>query len=244
MLGDWFEHEFQTAQSKGMIRNSKERAKPDRRTARLLRLLGNALRRRLHLPVEHSFSPRTKVTPARRSTDETYRSFRLLAGQRGDGFSSAAYAGKNCVFAGSGSDLDGALDDIKTQIDEDFARRAVRLNDNRLSVADFELALALSERRITPALQHVLEMLADGEEVSMAQIERRAGAGREVLIDDILRLARAIARVFAIDLPRGADKARSALHLIVEQIIGRQSADEAWTFRASFVEAAQRYLNR
>lgn len=194
--------------------------------------------------VDHSTAMKTKLKATRRSRDEFYRDFRLIAGQRGDGFSSVAYAGKTSVFTGSGSDLDSALDDIKNQIDEDFSRRAARLEDDEPSAADFELALALAERKMTPALHHVLEMLAEGTEFSLLQIERRAGIERDALVDEMLRFARTIARIFAQDLPSGSDHYRSALNLMVEQIIGQQSKTETWMFRSSFAEATRRYLNR
>lgn len=192
--------------------------------------------------VDHVTATKTKLNPARRSRDEFYRNFQLVAGQRGDGFSSVAYAGRTSMFAGSGSDLDAALDDIKDQIDKDFAHRAARLQNDGLSAADFELALALVERQMPPAVHHVLEMLADETELSLLQVERRAGIERDALVAQMLRFARAIAGVYARDPRTGPDNARSTLNLIVEQIIGHQSTDETWTFRLSFVEAARSYL--
>ena len=192
--------------------------------------------------VDHVTATKTKLNPARRSRDEFYRNFQLVAGQRGDGFSSVAYAGRTSMFAGSGSDLDAALDDIKDQIDKDFAHRAARLQNDGLSAADFELALALVERQMPPAVHHVLEMLADEFFNDTATTEIYTLSLHDALVAQMLRFARAIAGVYARDPRTGPDNARSTLNLIVEQIIGHQSTDETWTFRLSFVEAARSYL--
>jgi hypothetical protein len=186
----------------------------------------------------------TSRVPVRRSTDETYRHYRLIAGQRGDGFSAVAYAGKTCVFTGSGSDLDGALDDLKSQIDRDFESRAKRREGNLPSPEELELALALASRTITGPLHHLLEVLRDGPEVSPQQIQRRSGAEEDALIRDLVRLARALADILSVPLPKGTGSAPAALDLIAETIALNGDADEPWRFRGAFVTAAEAHLAR
>lgn len=175
---------------------------------------------------------------------ETYRHYRLIAGQRGDGFSAVAYAGKTCVFTGSGSDLDGALDDLKSQIDRDFESRAKRREGNLPSPEELELALALASRTITGPLHHLLEVLRDGPEVSPQQIQRRSGAEEDALIRDLVRLARALADILSVPLPKGTGSAPAALDLIAETIALNGDADEPWRFRGAFVTAAEAHLAR
>lgn len=200
--------------------------------------------RRLHLLIQQRVQATNQRRPVRRSKDETYRNYRLMAGQRGDGFSSVAYAGKTRVFSGSGSDLDGALDDVKTQIDKDFASRKARLDSGGLSPEDFELALALCARKITATLEQFLPMLHGGPSLPLSQAERRASVDRETLRAELLRLARAIANVLNLAGPKSSDNTFSALNLMVETISARGSTDETWTFRPSFVKAVLRHLER
>lgn len=189
-------------------------------------------------------SSTTSQVPVRRSTDETYRHYRLIAGQRGDGFSAVAYAGKTRIFTGSGSDLDGALDDLKGQIDRDFEDRAKRRDGNLPSTEELERALALTSRTITEPLHHLLEALRDGSEVSPQQIQRRSGAEEDALIRDLVRLARTLADILSVPLPKGTGSAPVALDLIAETITLSGDAEEPWLFREAFVTAAEAHLAR
>lgn len=189
-------------------------------------------------------SSTTSQVPVRRSTDETYRHYRLIAGQRGDGFSAVAYAGKTRIFTGSGSDLDGALDDLKGQIDRDFEDRAKRRDGNLPSTEELERALALTSRTITEPLRHLLEALRDGSEVSPQQIQRRSGTEEDALIRDLVRLARTLADILSVPLPKGTGSAPVALDLIAETITLSGDAEEPWLFREAFVTAAEAHLAR
>jgi hypothetical protein len=182
--------------------------------------------------------------PVRRSTDETYRHYRLIAGQRGDGYSSVAYAGKIRVSTGSGSDLDGALDDLKAQIDRDFDTRALKRESELPAREELELALALASTRITGALQHLLEALRHGPEISPQLVQRRSGVDEETLMGDLVRLARSAADILSLALPKGTGNAAAALNLIAERIGISGEADETWVFRPAFVAAADAHLAR
>lgn len=188
--------------------------------------------------------PTSERGPVRRSKDETYRHYRLIVGQRGDGFSSVAYAGKTLVFTGSGCDADCAIDDVKRQIDGDFARRTDRMVAGESTSDDLGLALALSAHRIPATLEHLFDVLHAGTEVTLSTVERRAGADRDTLKSDILRLARGIANVLSPGQPSGSRTALSALNLMVEEVRDQGFTDEAWIFRKAFATAAQRHLDR
>ncbi|QHD70635.1 hypothetical protein GS397_26360 (plasmid) [Sphingobium yanoikuyae] len=183
-------------------------------------------------------------TPVRRSTDETYRRYRLIAGQRGDGFSAVAYAGTVCVFTGSGCDLDGAIYDLKSQIDRDFDRRASERSGELPSREELELALALASTRITPALHHLLQALCHGPEISPQLVQRRSGASEETLMRDLVRLARSVADILSLPLPKGTANVGGALKLIGERVGISAGADETWIFRPAFVAAAEAHLVR
>jgi hypothetical protein len=183
-------------------------------------------------------------TPVRRSTDETYRHYRLIAGQRGDGFSAVAYAGKMRVFTGSGCDLDGALDDLKTQIDRDFDRKALQRESEFPSHEELELALALASTKITGALHHLLEVVRHEPQISPLLVQRRAGVDEETLMRDLVRLARSVADILCLVLPKGTGSAAAALNLIGERIGTNGEADETWVFRPAFVAAADAHLAR
>lgn len=185
-----------------------------------------------------------KTVAVRRSIDESYRRYRLIAGQRGDGFSAVAYAGKTPVYTGSGSDLDGALDDLKIQIDRDFERR-VRERENGLpSCEEFSLALALASRKITGPMQYVLEALEAGSDVSPQQMQRRSGADRDTLHRDLVRLLRTLADILGVKLPKGSANAVAALDLVMESMHSAGEDEETWTFRPAFVDAARDHLAR
>jgi len=191
-----------------------------------------------------SSSAATKQVAVRRSTDETYRHYRLIAGQRGDGFSAVAYAGKFRVFTGSGSDLDGALDDLKTQIDRDFALRAGQRKGGLPSSEELQLALPLASRAMTSPIMHLLEALRDGPAVSPKQMQRTSGAEEETLLRDLVRLARTVATILALPLPKGNGNATAALDLLAERIAPNREASAVWVFRPAFVAAALAHLAR
>ncbi len=182
--------------------------------------------------------------PVRRSTDETYRHYRLVAGQRGGGFSSVAYAGKISIFSGSGCDLEGALDDLKGQIDRDFDTRALRREGELPSREDLELALTLASTKITPSLQHLLEALRHGPEVLPQLVQRRSGVDEETLMRDLVRMARSVADILGFTLPKGTGNAAAALNLIGERIAISREANQPWVFRPGFVAAAEAHLAR
>lgn len=185
-----------------------------------------------------------KKVPVRRSSDETYCHYRLIAGQRGDGFSAVAYAGKTLVHTGSGSDLEGALDDVKIQIDRDFERR-VRERDNGMpSCEEFSLALALASRKITGPMQNLLDSLENDSAVLPRQMQRRLGADRDTLHQDLVRLSRALADILAVKLPKGSANSGAALDLIMESMHSAGEDEEIWTFRPAFVEAGREQLAR
>lgn len=183
-----------------------------------------------------------RLAPIRRSLDETYRYYRLIAGQRGDGFSAVAYAGKTSVFTGSGSDLEGALDDLKSQIDRNYADHLSRRKDNHPSPDELVLAFSLLSEKINDRVQSVLEALTAGCEVSVQQVLRRSGGDHEILRRDIARLARSIAAILSISLPKGPANTSAALDLIMEPSCVADEAEEIWTFRRAFTEAAKKYL--
>jgi hypothetical protein len=185
-----------------------------------------------------SSSSAVKGVPIRRSIDETYRHYRLIAGQRGDGFSAIAYAGNVRVFTGSGSDLDGALDDLKMQIDRDFDRRVGQREGEQPSQEELELALSLASRKITPPLRHLLDVLNAAPEVSLQQVQRRSGVDRGILLRDLVRLSRALADILGVTLPKGSSNASSALSLVTESMRPAGETDEIWTFRPAFIAAA------
>ncbi len=186
----------------------------------------------------------TSPEPVRRSIDETYRHYRLIAGQRGEGFSAVAYAGKVRVFAVSGSDLDAALDDLKMQIDRDFEGRVRERDGDQPSSGELSLALALASHKITGPLQHLLESLQEGPELSLAQVERRSGADRDTVLRDLVRLSRTLADILGVTLPKGSGSASAALDLVTESMDPAVAEDNTWTFRTAFAEAAQDHLAR
>lgn len=206
------------------------------------RMIGSR-RRSLLLSSTITRSP-ARCAPVRRSTDETYRHYRLIAGRRGDGFSAVAYAGKIRVFTGSGGDLDGALDDLRSQIDRDFDSRASKREGERPSREELELALALATARITEALQNLFEALQHGPEISPQLVQRRSGVDEETLVRDLVRLARAVADILSVSLAKGTGNAAAALNLIAEQIGISGEADETWIFRSAFVAAVNAHLAR
>lgn len=202
------------------------------------------MRRRKHLLATKPYRSAARSVPIRRSLDQTYRHYRLIAGQRGDGFSAIAYAGKDRMFAGSGSDLEGALDDLKSQIDHKFSECVARRDGGQPTCDELSLALALASEKINDRMQHLLEALTTGSEVSVHQISRRSGSDRETLLRDIVRLARLISSILSISLPKGPANASAALDVVLNSPSVAEEAEEKWTFRPAFVEAAKKYLEK
>jgi hypothetical protein len=202
------------------------------------------MRRRKQLLATNPYRSAARPIAVRRSLDETYRHFRLIAGQRGDGFSAVAYAGKARIFAGSGSDLEGALDDLKSQIDRKYSECLAQRDGGQPTCEELSLALALASEKINARLQHLLEALTIGSDVSVHQVLRRSGSDRETLLRDIVRLARLISSILGIPLPKGPANASAALDVVLKSPGVMEEAEENWAFRPAFAEAAKTYLEK
>lgn len=184
-------------------------------------------------------------SPIRRSLDEYYRHYRLIAGKRGDQYSAVAYAGRSLAFSASAADVDSALDQLKTLIDADFSQRHSQRRDAYPSAAEFARALALADRRLTGTHIHLLETVRDGKgEVHPFQLQRRAGVDEEMLMREMARLARLIADILDIDLPKGAASAAAALDIVALDIAPPVDGATLWMFRPQFAAAIAYYLAR
>lgn len=128
--------------------------------------------------------------------------------------------------------------------DHDFERRVGQRKGDHPSIEEFQLALALASREITYPLHHLLESLQAGRDASLQQLQRRAGADRDILIRDLVRLSRAVADILGVALPKGNSSAAAALDLVVESICSSPETDETWTFRPAFAQAAKDHLAR
>lgn len=180
----------------------------------------------------------------RRSADETYRHYRLIAGQNGEGFSAVAYVGKAKAFIASGSGVEATIDELKAQIDHDYARRAAHREGGIPTRDELQLALALASSAVKGPVPHILEALRDGPTVAPDQIRRGSGVDEEELMASLLRLARKIAAILNLPLSKGHGSAATALGLIVERIEPGETFECAvWIFRADFVAAAIAHLS-
>jgi hypothetical protein len=192
-----------------------------------------------------TLGPARPKSPVRRSLDEYYRHYRLIAGKRGESFSAVAYAGRILAFSATAQDVDAALDRLKALIDGDFAERREQRSDAFPSEAEFERALALAERRLTGSHIHLLETLRDGNgEVHPLQLQRRAGVDEEMLMRDMARLARLIADILDVGLPKGAANVAAALDMIALDIALPIERATPWLFRPQFAAAAGSFLAR
>lgn len=188
-------------------------------------------------------SPST-IAPARRSVVEIYRHHRLVAGQKADGFSAVSYAGKILTFSSSGSVAHEALDDLRAQIDSEFARLASQRRDGLPTADELALALALVGPKIPQSMQHLLEIMDEFGEVHVQQLLRRAGTNEEALLRDLVRLARACAKALDIRLAKGATNASAAVELIAGHIELAEPLPDVWLFRTVFAQAGARHLAR
>ncbi len=136
--------------------------------------------------------PVSPIGRAEKQADETYRYYRIVAGQKEDAFAAVAYASKSKAFSAWGGSLEIAVDTLKQMIDNDFARRALNRRDNKPTAQDFERALELGHTRRTAIQQHLLErMWHNGDKpVSLELIQARSEFSRDAIGRAILRLAR------------------------------------------------------
>ncbi|GAY20102.1 hypothetical protein SFOMI_0624 [Sphingobium fuliginis] len=89
-----------------------------------------------------------------------------------------------------------------------------------------------------------MEALRDGPAISPELVQRRSGADRETLLCDLVRLARALADILAIPLPKGTGNAHTALELVAERITFDSDGEGFWKFRSAFAAAAKAHLDR
>jgi hypothetical protein len=169
----------------------------------------------------------------------------LIAGKRGEKFSAVAYAGRTLAFSATAADVDSALDELKALVDGDFAKRREQRRDACPSAAEFERALALADRRLTGTHIHLLETLRDGNgEVHPLQLQRRAGIDEEMLMREMARLARLMADILDIGLPKGGANVAAAMDVIALDVALPVDRATLWVFRPQFAAAAGFHLAR
>lgn len=182
----------------------------------------------------------------RRSSDEIYRQYRLVAGEQGHSFAAVAYAGKVAAFQTAGDSLDAALDALRAAIDADLAERTARRGDGELTSPDLERALDLLGIRKTPVQQHILErILASNQHPTTGQdLRLRSDFFEDALIRGLARLARTIADALQIDLSKGPASSAAAINLIVEAMGQEFNPASDWHFRPEFMIAVRRHMTK
>lgn len=193
-----------------------------------------------------AIEPRSSLSKVSRRSDETYRHYRLVAGQKGDGYAAVAYAGRIQAFTVTGDTLDSATKALKTIIDDDFRDRAARRGGGTPTSQDFELALNLMGSRKTAVQQHILERtwMSDGGAVSLPQLQLRSDFGDDAIVRGLSRMARHIAEILDYSLPKGAASTAAALEMIIQPNDTVFDPHSDWTFRGEFVVAVRRHMTR
>ncbi|GAA0447798.1 hypothetical protein [Sphingomonas molluscorum] len=181
-------------------------------------------------------------TPLRRA-DESYRHFRLVAAQTGIDHIAIAYAGKTPIFQLCAPDVDTALDDLRGRIDQDLARRAETRAGALPDSHDLQLALQLMDAHLTAASQHIISRVFDADwPAGPTDILLRSTFGEDALLRGLVRLARQMAEVIAVPLPKGPNNANAALALLIEDVPEPFALDGEWHFRKEFMVAARRHM--
>lgn len=188
---------------------------------------------------------RTKVAgKVNRKLDESYRNYRLIAGQKGERFAAVAYAGKKPACSTAANELDEALDTLKLSIDRDFQNRAARIVDSGPTSEDFELALNLASARHTAAQRHVIARIAieGAKPVSLQQLQRNSELSDDAVLRALARTAKMVADVLQIPVASGPARAEAAFDVIALQFDPSLRAEGRWLFRPDFVSAAARHI--
>lgn len=178
-----------------------------------------------------------------RKLDETYRKYRLIAGQKGERFAAVAYAGRKPACSTVADDLDEALDTLKQSIDRDYQKRAERLAESDPTQEDFELALDLASARYSAVQRHVVERIGiDGERpVSLQQLQRNSELTDEAVLRALARTAKMVAEVVQVSTPGGPASAEAAFDVIAVEFDTSEHAGGRWLFKPEFVIAAARH---
>lgn len=189
-------------------------------------------------------APRAAIGRAERRSDEIYRHYRLVAGQRGERFAAVAYAGKVQVFTTTGESLDEATGSLRQMIDNDIKHRADRRGVDRPSSLDFERALDLIGSRRTVVQHHLLEriMILGGETTSLEQLRTRSDFSHDALLRALARLARHIAAILDISLPKGPASGAVSMKLLIDTGGAKLDLDAEWTLQPEFVAAVRRHM--
>jgi hypothetical protein len=221
---------------------------PDDRFVRCCRATEPRRRRRINL--QASFAEpqvaNAPLTRAARHSDETYRYYRIVAGQRGLTFMAVAYPGKSRAFTARGETLEDAVEQTKTAIDADFEARLKLRGDSEPSHEDLVLALDLIGGRRSPVQQHLLHRIwqSGTNPTSIAILRGRSDFSTDALVRALTRLAKQIADALDIATPKGPGAVSAGLELLIEHVPAPVDPDAKWLFRRNFASAVARHMSR